>query len=897
MFGLGSVKIAGTQSALENYHRLMTPEGLQGSFQNQVFGSFNIDFDQLNSHVVGNDAVECFHLYIDLFNIGMACCIFPFFDSTVGRSIFYILEGGLATLVAQREGEYGCPSRKLLLQLLKHRWNRLETNVMTQWGQLDDGFKYLAFVATHIKGISTILQYLLQHFLCQAIVFQVLGNVGVQSYQHVAYHILQVHFSNFMGLLISISGRPVSEAANIRHSCGWLFCRMYFIVDACGAIVWQGCSLFRIFAPFIKPRFMISISNVSIHFTGENLFDGVSFVIADRDRIGLTGKNGAGKTTLLNILAGHLVPETGQVTRHGDCTLGYLSQELVPPTHRTVLDEAMQAFDLILAKIALRDSLVASLSERTDYESEGYMQLLHRIDEANQYIDIHGADSLEGSARRVLEGLGFDAADHQRLMSEFSSGWQMRVELAKILLRRPDVILLDEPTNHLDIESIGWLEDWLRSYSGAVVLVSHDRAFLDNVTNRTIEINMGRAWDYKAGYSEYVLMRQERMESQLAALENQQRQVEQIERFIERFRYKATKSRQVQSRVKMLEKIERVEVDETDTSAIHFSFPAAPSSGRVVVEVENLSKRYGDLLVLDQISLTIQRGEKVALVGRNGEGKTTLSRIVIGELDCEGRMVTGHNVSIGYYAQNQAQMLDGTKTVFETLDEIAVGDIRTRTRAILGSFLFSGEAIEKKVSVLSGGEKSRLALAKLLLKPVNLLVLDEPTNHLDMVSKDILKNALLQYDGTLVVVSHDRDFLQGLTSKVVEFRNKKVKEYPGDVYDFLEARRIAHLRDLEQPSRKTTGSIDSAEFTTGKTDYEQRKAQEREKRKLANRIEQAENRIMQLESQIEQHDNMMANPDKFPGVMNDQSFFDRYRSLKNELEQATSEWENLVEQQ
>lgn len=641
---------------------------------------------------------------------------------------------------------------------------------------------------------------------------------------------------------------------------------------------------------------MISVSNVSIHFTGDNLFDGVSFVIADRDRLGLTGKNGAGKTTLLNILAGVLQPETGQVTRHGECTMGYLSQELVPATHRTILNEAMQAFAELLQVIQQRDSMMASLSDREDYESDAYMKLLNRIDEANHFIDIHGGESLEGQARRVLEGLGFKSTDHSRGMSEFSSGWQMRVELAKILLRRPDVILLDEPTNHLDIESIDWLEEWLRTFSGAVVLVSHDRAFLDNVTTRTIEINMGRLWDYKAGYSEYVLMRQERMESQVAAIENQQRQVDQIERFIERFRYKASKSRQVQSRVKMLEKLDRIEIDETDTSAIHFSFPPAPSSGRVVVEVEQLSKRYGDLLILDAIDLTVQRGEKVAFVGRNGEGKTTLSRIITGDLEYEGVMKSGHNVSIGYYAQNQAQMLDPAKTVFETLDEIAVGEIRTRTRAILGSFLFSGEAIEKRVSVLSGGEKSRLALAKLLLKPVNLLVLDEPTNHLDMVSKDILKNALLRYDGTLIIVSHDRDFLQGLTTKVVEFRNQKLKEYPGDVYDFLEARRIDHLRDLEQPARKGTATGEAVEPSTGKIDYEQRKALERERRRIANRIETAENKIVKLEEEIARHDQMMSNPDQHPGIMTDQDFFDRYSNLKKELEEVTEAWEKLLEE-
>ena len=638
---------------------------------------------------------------------------------------------------------------------------------------------------------------------------------------------------------------------------------------------------------------MISVNNVAIHFTGEDLFSNVSFIIPDRDRIGLTGKNGAGKSTLLNILAGTLSATAGEVTRHGDCTIGFLSQELVPDTHRTILDEALQAFIEVNELKTQVEKWSIDLAERTDYESDGYLKLLNRIHDADEQIRLHGGDSLEGDTLRVLEGLGFKPGDHSRLMGEFSSGWQMRVELAKILLRRPDVILLDEPTNHLDIESISWLEEWLKSYSGAVVLVSHDRAFLDNVTTRTIEISMGKAWDYKASYSDYVLMREERMEQQMAALENQQKQIAQIERFIERFRYKSTKSRQVQSRIKQLEKVDRIEIDDIDTSAIHFSFPAAPSSGRVVLEIEKASKAYGESLILDKIELTIQKGEKIAFVGRNGEGKSTLSKMIVGELDYSGIIKLGHNVAIGYYAQNQSALLDYSKTVFQTLDDIATGDIRTKTRAILGSFLFSGEAIEKKVSVLSGGEKARLALATLLLKPVNLLILDEPTNHLDMVSKDILKSALLRYDGTLIIVSHDRDFLQGLTDKVIEFKNKTIKEYPGDIYDFLEARSLASLKELEQPSSKLNSIAGQEGVSENKLNYEQKKALEKEKRKIVNKINQAEAEIIRLEEEIAKCDHLLANPSENPGIMNDTNFFSKYTSLKKSLTDTTTLWEDL----
>ncbi|MDE5544314.1 MAG: ATP-binding cassette domain-containing protein, partial [Bacteroidales bacterium] len=526
-------------------------------------------------------------------------------------------------------------------------------------------------------------------------------------------------------------------------------------------------------------------------FTGNTLFDHVSFLIKDKDRIGLTGKNGAGKSTLLKILAGRQEPDSGSVVIPGGQEVGYLPQEMIPDSTRTIMDEALTAFSKTIALEKEIEGLNEELTRRTDYESKEYQSLIERLTEANERFHLFGGNDRQGAAEKVLLGLGFKRSDFTRSITEFSSGWQMRVELAKILLRNPDVMLLDEPTNHLDIESIGWLEEFLQTYRGAVVLVSHDRKFLDKVTRRTIEIVLGKIEDYNVSYSEYVQQRAERRAVQQSAFDNQQKEIENIERFIERFRYKATKARQAQSRLKMLDKMERIEVDQTDNSAISFRFPPAPHCGKIVVRAQNAGKCYGEKRVFGGFDLVLEKGEKVALVGRNGEGKSTFSKMVMGEIpDHEGVVEIGAGVKIGYFAQNQAALLNGDKTVFETIDDIAVGEVRTRIRNILGCFLFSGEDIDKKVKVLSGGEKGRLALAKLLLEPVNLLVLDEPTNHLDMRSKDILKMALLQYDGSLIVVSPDRDFLEGLTTKTYEFRDGKVKPHIGDVSSFLADRQM-----------------------------------------------------------------------------------------------------------
>ncbi|MDK2910458.1 MAG: ATP-binding cassette, subfamily er 3 [Bacteroidales bacterium] len=637
---------------------------------------------------------------------------------------------------------------------------------------------------------------------------------------------------------------------------------------------------------------MIAVNQLSIHYTGNPVFEDVSFVIGDRDRIGLVGKNGAGKTTLLKILSGLLTPDTGEIIYSQDTTIGYLPQEMVITSDKTVLGEAMTAFDKILSLQAEADQLLGEISSREDYESVEYNRLLYRLEELNTHIHTLGGTNLESDAARVLNGLGFRNSDLHRSMNEFSSGWKMRVELAKILLQNPSVILLDEPTNHLDIEAIAWLEEWISGYRGALVLVSHDRAFLDNVTNRTIEISLGKIFDFKCSYSEYVVQRQEQLEQQMAAFENQQRQIAQIERFIERFRYKATKARQVQSRIKMLEKMDKVEVESFDRSAIAFRFPPAPHSGKVVLEIKSLSKSYGDFAVLQNIHFTLLKGEKVAFVGRNGEGKTTLARIIAAGLDYEGILNLGHNVSIGYYAQNQTDLLDLEKTVFETLDEIARGEVRTRLKAILGAFLFKGEDIDKKVKVLSGGEKARLALARLLLEPVNLLVLDEPTNHLDMLSKDILKTALLDYSGALIIVSHDRDFLQGLTTRVVEFRDRSIKEYLGDVYDFLEARKLTSLQELEKVRdlRRVREMDDQA---LGKLSYEKKKAFEREKRKIAAQISKCEEEIEKAEQEIAAMDQKLSTPQQYQDVITSKDFFDRYNYLKNKVNHLLEEWEQL----
>ena len=629
---------------------------------------------------------------------------------------------------------------------------------------------------------------------------------------------------------------------------------------------------------------MISVNNLSVQFTGTNLFDHVTFNIADHDRIGLVGMNGAGKSTLLKILCGWQEPESGTIVMATGQTVGYLPQEMVPDSIGTVLEEALTAFDQLDNLEREQERLTAEIAERKDYDSPEYMRLLERHNDVTEHLAMLGGSRRQEQAEKVLLGLGFKHSDFDRPVAVFSGGWQMRVELAKLLLRHPDFLLLDEPTNHLDIVSIQWLENYLASYSGAVVLVSHDRTFLDNITRRTIEITAGRIYDYKCPYSEYVVQMQERRASQMAQLTNQQRQVAQIEAFIERFRYKATKSKQVQSRIKMLERMEAIKVDEVSTESIHFQFPPAPHSGKIVVEAQHLGKAYGDNQVFDGVDFMLTSGRKVAFVGRNGEGKSTMAKIIVGDInDYTGTLRLGAGVVLGYYAQNQAAMLNLDRTVFETIDDIAQGDIRPKIRNILGSFLFSDDDIDKKVKVLSGGEKARLALAKLLLTPSNLLVLDEPTNHLDMNSKDILKNALLQYTGTLIVVSHDRDFLSGLTDELYEFRDGAVHEFKGDIMDFLENQNVQNTQNapVATPAQKSSSA--------GKQAYEQSRERERERRKLQNAVKQKEQEIEALEAEIASKDAILAT-----GEAQSADFYKSYQSLKDQLEQKMSEWEEAV---
>ena len=620
---------------------------------------------------------------------------------------------------------------------------------------------------------------------------------------------------------------------------------------------------------------MISVNNLSVQFTGTNLFDHVTFNIADHDRIGLVGMNGAGKSTLLKILCGWQEPESGTIVRASGQTVGYLPQEMVPDAIGTVIEEALTAFSQLDDLEREQERLTAEIAERTDYESAEYTRLLERHNEVTEHLSLLGGNRRREAAEKVLLGLGFKHSDFDRPVAVFSGGWQMRVELAKLLLRRPDFLLLDEPTNHL----------YLASYSGAVVLVSHDRTFLDNITRRTIEITAGRIYDYKCPYSEYVIQMQERRASQMAQLTNQQRQVAQIEAFIERFRYKATKSKQVQSRIKMLERMEEIKVDEISTESIHFQFPPAPHSGKIVVEAQHLGKAYGDNQVFDGVDFLLTSGKKVAFVGRNGEGKSTMAKIIVGDInDYTGTFRLGAGVILGYYAQNQAAMLNLDKTVFETIDDIAQGDIRPKIRNILGSFLFGDDDIDKKVKVLSGGEKARLALAKLLLTPSNLLILDEPTNHLDMNSKDILKNALLQYTGTLIVVSHDRDFLSGLTDELYEFRDGAVHEFKGDIMEFLESSQ----NNQNTQSAQINPNIQKAP-TASKQAYEQSKERERERRKLQNIVKQKEQEIEALEAAIAEKDAILAT-----GEAQSPDFYREYQSLKTQLDQKMTEWEDAV---
>ena len=638
---------------------------------------------------------------------------------------------------------------------------------------------------------------------------------------------------------------------------------------------------------------MISINNVTVTFSGTDLFQDISFVINPKDRIGLTGKNGAGKSTLLKVITGEQPVERGSVTIPGGVTIGYLPQQMDLPKGRTVIAETLTCFEDTKKLEEEVNKLSLEISDRTDYETDDYLQLINRLTEAQERLQLLANDQNEAQAEVVLKGLGFKQSDFSRMTSEFSGGWKMRIILAKVILRKPSVFLLDEPTNHLDIESIQWLEDFLKDYAGAVVLISHDRSFLDNVTKRTVEISLGKIYDYNAPYSKYLELRQERRRQQIAAYENQQKIIQDTEDFIERFRYKPTKSNQVQSRIKMLEKMERLEVDLEDNSSIHFKFPPAPRSGQIVVKASNFKKAFGEKVILEGVDFELQRGEKVAFVGRNGEGKTTFSRCIIGQLPFEGELKLGYNVSIGYYAQNQDELLDMEKTVFQTLDDIATGDMRTKVRDILGAFLFGGEDIEKKVKVLSGGERARLEMAKLLFQPYSLLVLDEPTNHLDIRSKDILKKALLAYDGTLILVSHDRDFLHGLAETIYEFKDKKVKQYRGDITYFLEKLKIENMRQFElQGNNKQTVKTETTAPTSSKQDYLQKKEKEKAVRKLKSAVEKSEQRIAELEEDLSEVQKKL----ELPENQTDMDLFKRYDEIKAELEKEMEVWEKATEE-
>ena len=631
---------------------------------------------------------------------------------------------------------------------------------------------------------------------------------------------------------------------------------------------------------------MISLDNLTVSYGGWTLFDGISFLINEKDRIGLVGRNGAGKTTLLRIITGEQQPTEGCVTINGECSIGYLPQQMRVADTTTLKAETEKAFDEVLRLEADIASLTAQITERTDYESEEYADLLLRLNNTQDRYHILGGDTREADIEKTLLGLGFKRTDFERATSEFSGGWRMRIELAKLLLRRPSIFLLDEPTNHLDIESIQWLEEYLRNYNGAVLLISHDRAFLDNVTTRTVELSLGHIYDYKVPYSKFVELRAERRAQQMAAYENQQKLIEKTEEFIEKFRYKPTKSNQVQSRIKQLERLERIEVEEEDLATLNIKFPPAPRSGQIVAEIKDVGKSFGEKHIFSGANFTIERGQKIALVGRNGEGKTTMARMIIGELEStEGSIRLGANVNIGYYAQNQDDLMDGEFTVFDTLDRVAVGDIRTRLRDILGAFLFRGEDIDKKVKVLSGGERSRLAMARLMLEPYNLLILDEPTNHMDMRSKDILKRAIQKYDGTVIVVSHDRDFLDGMVEKVYEFRDGGVKEYLGGIYYFLEKRKVESLQEIE---RKDTPASNAApkEASTGKLSYEQKKEQEKLIRRLRKAVESVEAELAEVEVKIAAYDTKFASATEY----NESDYAD-YNALKCKYDHLMHEWE------
>lgn len=640
---------------------------------------------------------------------------------------------------------------------------------------------------------------------------------------------------------------------------------------------------------------MISIQDLKVEFSSQLLFDNVSFVINKKDKIALVGKNGAGKSTMLKIIAGLQSPSSGTVSKSTDLTIGYLPQQMTLVDKYTVKEEVMKAFDHIKELDNQIAKMNQELAERTDYDSADYQDLIDRLTHKNDLRAMYQAENYEAEIEKTLLGLGFDRTDFDRPTSEFSGGWRMRIEIAKLLLKRPDVLLLDEPTNHLDIESIQWLENFLKLHANSLLLVSHDKAFIDNVTNRTIEISCGKIYDYNVNYSHFVQLREQRVEQQLRAYENQQKMIHDTQEFIEKFRYKPTKAVQVQSRIKQLAKIVPIEVDEVDTSRLRLKFPPAPRSGDYPVIAEDVSKTYGEHNVFHDVTFTIKRGEKVAFVGKNGAGKSTLVKCIMGEIPFEGNLKIGHNVKIGYFAQNQAQLLDGELTVFDTIDQVAVGDIRTRINDILGAFMFGGPASEKKVKVLSGGEKSRLAMIRLLLQPVNLLIMDEPTNHLDMRTKDILKDAIKDFNGTVIVVSHDRDFLDGLVEKVYEFGGGHVKEHLGGIYDFLAQKNMESLHELEKKEQLQQG-IHAAKNV--EQEVKQSKLNYQEQKELNKKIKQAEKRVSELEQHVNDLENQIncIEQQLAQGGEVDPDIYNRHSKLNAELEQTMTQWEDAGEE-
>lgn len=639
---------------------------------------------------------------------------------------------------------------------------------------------------------------------------------------------------------------------------------------------------------------MISANNISVYFGGQELFDKVSFMVNKGDRIGLVGKNGAGKSTLLRILSGEQSPNEGSISTPNESTLGYLRQDLEFKEGRTVQQEAELAFKEIKELEEKINAINLEMSERTDYESDAYMQLITDLNELNERFGLLGGYTIQSDMSQVLLGLGFQLDDFSRQTNEFSGGWRMRLELAKILLSKPDVLLLDEPTNHLDIESIVWLEGWLKSYSGAVVLVSHDRTFLDAVTNRTIDLILGKANDYKASYSKYVELRKDRQEKQIQSKKNQDKEVKQTKMLIEKFRAKKSKAAFAQSLIKKLDKMDVIEVEQDETASMHFKFPPAPHSGKVTLKVNDVAKSYDDLQVLKGINLLLERGEKIAFVGKNGEGKTTLAKVIVDAISYDGDVEYGHQVKMGYYAQNQSELLDEDKTIIEVIEDAADEQSRPRVRDMLGSFLFSGDAAQKKVKVLSGGERARVALCKLLLEPVNLLIMDEPTNHLDMISKDILKKALNKYDGTLIIVSHDRDFLQGLTQKVYEFKDQNIKEHLGDIHDFLNAKKVADFKqfELENKQKATTKKTQDSD---NKSNYLERKQADKDIKKTSNKVKSLERSVEALENELKELDTELAQPERYKELSSQAGFFESYQEKQKQLALYMSEWEQNLE--